>query len=107
MSGKWSLINNILRSQVQSNVNVCVSEHTSIQQETDTLVLHDTLQHRETLLVVASSDTEDVSLVLLSKRISNDLGRDALVIEEDTELLLVLEFDHLLCPGGGVRDIEL
>lgn len=35
------------------------------EQETDTGRLHDTLLHRETLLVVASGDSKDVSLPLV------------------------------------------
>ena len=80
---------------------------TLVEQKADTLVLHDTLLHGETLLVVTTHDLEDVSLVLITEGVGGDLGGKALVIEEDTELLLVVELDALLGPSGGVGNVKL
>lgn len=44
------------------------------KQEADTGRVHDTLLHGETLLVVASSDPEDVSLPLVTEGVGGDLS---------------------------------
>jgi hypothetical protein len=44
------------------------------EQQTDTGWVDDTLLHRETLLVVASSDAEDVALELVANAVTGDLG---------------------------------
>lgn len=44
------------------------------QKEADTGGVHDTLLHRETLLVVAAGDAEDVSLPLVAEGVSGDLS---------------------------------
>ena len=54
------------------------------QQETNTVREQDTLLHGETLLVVASSDAEDIALELIAKGVTRDFGRDTLVIEDAT-----------------------
>lgn len=43
------------------------------QEESDTGRVHDTLLHRETLLVVAAGDAEDVALPLVAEGLSGDL----------------------------------
>lgn len=44
------------------------------EQESDTGRVHDTLLHGETLLVVATSDAEDVALELIAKVVAGDLS---------------------------------
>ena len=44
------------------------------EEKTDTEGLHDTLLHGETLLVVSTSDAEDVALELITDRVTRDLG---------------------------------
>ncbi len=56
------------------------------EKETDTVGEKDTLLHRETLLVVAASDAEDVALPLIAERVSRHLLRDALVVEDTAKL---------------------
>lgn len=67
-----------------------VDEHTDnqltlLQQKTDTSGRGNTLLHRETLLVVTSRDTEDVSLEVIAKTVALDLVGDTLVKEADPE----------------------
>lgn len=52
-----------------------------IEEKTDTLSAKDTLLHGETLLVVSSTDAENVALELITEHFSLNLLRDALVIE--------------------------
>ena len=58
-----------------------MEQHTLGEEQADTLVLHDTLDHGEPLLVVAASDLEDVALPLVAEGISGDLLGNALVVE--------------------------
>jgi len=74
------------------------------QQKPNTSRVHDTLLHRETLLVVSSSDPEDVSLELITNGITCNLLTHALV-DENTETTLVIDFDELLGSVGGVSVI--
>ena len=78
-----------------------------VEQQSNTLVLHHTLLHGKTLLVVTTGNLEDVALVFLTKGVARDFRSNALVIVEDTELLLVFKFDGLLSSRGGISDIEL
>jgi len=57
----------------------------------------DTLLHGESLLIVSSSDLEDVPSVLVSQVVSLDLLSDSL-IEEDGAFLVVIDIDALLGP---------
>jgi len=78
-----------------------------VKQQSNTLVLHNTLLHREALLVVTTGDLEDVTLVLLTKGIARNLRSNTLVIVEDSQLLLVFKLDCLLRSRGGIGDVEL
>lgn len=69
-------------------------------------VCEDTLLHGETLLVVSSSDADDVSLPLITKKIGFDLSSHALLIEH-TKLVVIHNFDELLGPRGGVGNVQL
>jgi hypothetical protein len=75
------------------------------QQEADTIGQEDTLLHGETLLVVTSSDAEDVALELVAEGVARDLSRDALVVE-DTSLTLIIEVDGLLAASGWVGNVQ-
>lgn len=76
------------------------------QEKSDTDREEDTLHHRETLLVVTTSDTEDVTLPFVSKDVCLDLLRD-LLVEEDTESLLIIDVNGLLSPSSGVGNVDL
>jgi len=64
-------------------------------------VNEDTLLHGETLLVVSSSDSEDVALVGVSEELSVDFLAHSLV-EERTDEFLFVDFDFLVSAGEGV-----
>jgi len=85
-----------LTSATGTVAGVTVSE-----QETDTGGVHDTLLHRETLLVVASSDPEDVSLELIADGVARDLVTHA-AVHEDAELALIFNLDQFLGAIVGV-----
>ena len=55
------------------------------EEKAHALVSEDTLEHRESLLVVAAGDAETVPLELSSEDVSSDLLGDALVVEVTTE----------------------
>ena len=75
-------------------------------QQTDTGVGQDTLTHRETLLVISSTDAEDVSVELLTQGSSVDLlGHAAFV--KGLETLFIIDFDDLLHPSAGAGNINL
>lgn len=90
-----------LASAAGAVARVAVSE-----QEPDTGRVHDTLLHRETLLVVSTGDAEDVALELVADRVSGDFLSHA-AVHEDAELALVFDLDQLLCAIVGVGDVEL
>ena len=71
------------------------------EEEADTSWVHDTLLHRETLLVVTAGDPDDVALEL----VANAVGRDFLThaaVHEDAELALIVDLDQLLGSIVGV-----
>lgn len=76
------------------------------EEEADTGRVHDTLLHGETLLVVSSSDAEDVPLELIADGVTRNLSAHAL-LHEDTELALILNIDELLAAIGRVADVQL
>ena len=71
------------------------------QQKLNTGRVHDTLFHGETLLVVPSSNLENVSLVLITNSVTRDLLTHAFV-DENTETTLIIDFDEFLSAVGGV-----
>merc|ERR1712166_1260811 len=76
------------------------------EQKADALAGQDTLQHRESLLVVSSGDAEAVSLELSAKDIAIDFLGDALVVEV-TQDAVIINLEAFLQPGFRVRDVEL
>ena len=76
------------------------------EEETDTSRVHNTLLHRETLLVGSTGDAQDVALEFVADAVSGDFLTHA-AVHEDTELALVFNFDQLLCAIVGVGDVEL
>jgi hypothetical protein len=75
------------------------------EKKTHTLVGEDTLHHRETLLVVTTGDTEDVTLELVTENITVDLMGHTL-IEEDTSII-VLNLNEFLVTRDRVADVKL
>jgi hypothetical protein len=76
------------------------------EQQTDTTGRHDTLLHREALLVVATSDPEDVALEFVAQAVGRDLLAHS-SLHEDAELALIVNFDQLLRPVGRVGNVQL
>lgn len=83
-----------------------VARVTVCEQEPDTGGVHDTLLHRETLLVVSTGDAEDVALELVADAVAGDFVTHA-AVHEDAELALVFDLDQLLGAIVGVGDVEL
>lgn len=97
------------------------------EEEADTVGVHDTLLHGETLLVVATGDAEDVALPLVAERVGGDLsahlffssvsrvsgvgefgvGGTHALVHEDGELALILNVNELLAAVGRVGDVQL
>jgi len=76
------------------------------EQKTDTVRQKDTLLHGETLLVIAARDAENISSPFVAERVSSNLLRDLLVIE-DANAPLVVDIDCLLLPRRRVSDVKL
>lgn len=76
------------------------------EEEADTVGEENTLLHRETLFVVATSDTENIAFPLITERISCDLLSNSLVVE-DTVFSLIIIIDGFLFPSCGVGNVEL
>ena len=64
-----------------TTATLAVARHTIFKKQTHASVLQDTLLHRETLLVVATRDAENVSRVLIAESVARNLGSDPLVVE--------------------------
>lgn len=76
------------------------------EEESNTSGMHNTLLHRETLLVVATGDLEDVALELITNAIAWDLSAHSL-IHENTQLSLVFDLNKLLAAIGREGDVQL
>jgi hypothetical protein len=63
-----------------------------------------TLLHWETLLIVTTGNLEDVSLELITQRVSSNFGGNSLIIE-DTKLAFIIDFIRLLAASGWICDI--
>merc|ERR1719367_1922721 len=77
-----------------------------LQEQPDPAVGQDTLLHGETLLVVASSDAENISLELVPKGVGLNLLAHPLLVE-GTHLQLIGNFNELLASRGRVRQVDL
>ena len=76
------------------------------QKKTDTVGDKNSLHHRESLLIKAAGNAEDVALELISKIVAVDIGRDALIIKQ-AEFLLVVNLEDLLLTSGRIGNIQL
>lgn len=68
--------------------------------------MHNTLLHREALLVVSAGDSEDVTLELVANAVTRNLLAHA-AVHEDAQLALIVDFDQFLRAIGWVGDIQL
>jgi len=76
------------------------------EEKADTSWVHNALLHRETLLVIASRDLEDVTLEFVSNAVTWNFGTHTL-LHENAESALIVDFDHLLAAIGRVGDVQL
>lgn len=76
------------------------------EEEAHTGRMHNTLLHREALIVVAAGDAEDVALELVANAVAQNLLTHA-TVHEDVQLAVVLDLDQLLRAIVGVRNVEL
>merc|ERR1719443_712638 len=83
-----------------------VASRIFLEEQTNTLVGQHTLLHGESLLVVASSDAENVALELISESVALNLSAHPLLVER-TNLELIVDLDELLAAGGRVGQIDL
>lgn len=90
-----------LTSAAGAVARVAVSE-----EEADTVGSKDTLLHGETLLVVSTSDAEDVALELVADRVTGNLSAHAL-LHEDGELARIVNLEELLAAVGRVGNVQL
>lgn len=74
------------------------------QQQSNSGWVQNTLLHWETLLVVTTSDLEDVTLEFVTDRVTLDLLAHTLVVE-GTQLVLVLDLNALLSTVSWVGDV--
>jgi len=68
--------------------------------------VHNTLLHGKALLVVATSNLEDVALEFITNGVAWDLGAHSL-LHEHSQLALILNLNQLLAAIGRVGDVEL
>ena len=64
------------------------------EEKADTVGGNDTLLHRETLLVVATSDADDVALPLITERVSGDLSAHLVKSQSVCERPGRIDFEH-------------
>jgi len=83
-----------------------IADNAGLKEKTNTVVDEHTLLHGETVLIVTTSDTENVALELITKRRGINLITDA-ELHEDTELLLVIDIENLLTTGCWASDVDL
>ena len=62
------------------------------EEELDTGRVHDTLLHREALLVVAAGDFEDVTLELVADAVARNFVTHS-TVHEDAQLTLIVDLD--------------
>jgi len=77
------------------------------EENAGTVVEQDALLHLETLFVVTTGDSENVTLVgIIVHHFAGDLLSDTSVVE-GTDELFIINFNFLLSASGGVRNVEL
>jgi len=78
----------------------------STQQKSHTTIGQHALHHGETLLVISTADSEDVSLPLVAQRIAGNLLRH-LLVEEDSKFAVILDLDEFLTSRRRISNIQL
>jgi hypothetical protein len=76
------------------------------EEQSHTGWVHNTLLHREALLVVAAGDLEDVALEFVADAVARHFGTHS-TVHEDAELAFIFNLDQLLRSVRGEGDVEL
>ena len=76
------------------------------EQQPNASGMHNALLHRKTLLIVASSDLENVAFEFRAHGVALHFLTHA-AFHEDTEFALIVDFDNLLRAVRRVGDVEL
>lgn len=102
-------VDNATAYRLSLAVTVTLGVETSsvfLEKDACAVVDQDTLLHLETLLVVATSDSENVALVgLIVHQLAGDLATHTFVVE-GTDEFFIINFNFLLSARGGVRNVE-
>jgi len=83
-----------------------VARMTVGEEKTDTVGQEDTLLHRESLLVIATGDSENVVFPFVTNGVSRYLLRDFFV-EENAISFFIVDINKFLGPRCGVGNIHL
>jgi len=78
---------------------------TSLHEESDSTLDEDTLLHGETVLIVTTSNFEDVSLEFVTKSVTFDFLTHSSSVE-DRKLLFIVNSEGLLAASGGAGDVK-
>jgi len=76
------------------------------KKEANTGRVHDSLLHWETLLVVATSDLENVTLELITNRVTRNLSTHSL-IHKNAQLALIFNLNQLLTAIGRLPQVSI
>lgn len=90
-----------LTSSAGSVAGVAIGE-----EKADTGWVHNSLLHWETLLVVTTGDSENVTLEFVSNGVTRNLSAHTLV-HEDAQLSIIFNLDNLLAAIGREGDVKL
>jgi len=74
------------------------------EEKADATVGQHSLHHRESLLVIAAADAENVALPLVPERVAGDFLRH-LLVEEDAEFAVILDLDQLLASRRRIGNV--
>ena len=83
-----------------------VARVAGFEKKPDSTGAENTLFHGETLFVLTSGDSKNVAFELVAKVIGWELVGDPLLVH-DLGLVVIVDFDGFLLPGGGVGDVDL
>jgi len=76
------------------------------EEEFDSVGEEDSLFHGESLFVITTCDTDDVTFPFVTNGVDRDFLGDFLLVE-DTVSFLIIEINEFLCPSSWVSDVEL
>jgi len=75
------------------------------EEEANASISQHSLHHRESLLVVSTTDAEHITLPFVSEGVSGDFRRH-LLVEEDAEFAVIFDLDQLLASGRWIGNVQ-